>query len=74
MATMRSVADTARLKLIATDRKLSFAERTELAFRCQESDLELYARANSLTREEALKDFRRNRQAGRRASRCLAEK
>ncbi len=74
MAAMPSVADTARQKLIATDRKLSFAERVELAFRCLDSDLELYARSGSLTREHALKDFRRSRQAGRRASRCLAEK
>lgn len=70
---MRSVAEPERRKLIEADRKLSFAERTELAFRCQESDLELYAKSHSLTREEALRVFRRNRQAGRRASRCLSE-
>lgn len=49
-------------------------ERLALAFALGERDLELYRRANGLTREEAARLLERRRQLGRRRpSRCMLE-
>jgi len=49
------------------------AERVELAFALGERDLEFFMAANRLSREEALAQIERSRQAGRRYSRCIDE-
>lgn len=48
-------------------------ERVELAFALGERDLEFFMAANRLSRDEALAQIDRSRQAGRRYSRCLDE-
>jgi hypothetical protein len=70
---MRSVADDLRDELRDEVRKLSPAERLELAFRLGEEGLEAFRQAHDLTREEAIRRLQRQRQAGRTPSRCMSE-
>ncbi|HSN90806.1 MAG TPA: hypothetical protein VLS93_06230 [Anaeromyxobacteraceae bacterium] len=67
---MRSVADEIRDEGRRRERALSPAERIELALRLGEEDVEMYRTANGVTREEARLRLRRQRQVGRRPSRC----
>ena len=68
---MKSVAD----RLRAEDRqrllRLSPAERVALALALGERDLETYRRARGLSRRDAQRLLERQRQHGRRPSRCL---
>lgn len=62
-----------REELARTVAELPLEERIELAFRLGEADLALYQAAHGVDREAALTALRRQRQVGRRPSRCAAE-
>ena len=49
------------------------AERVELSFRLGEQAVQDYMQTHGVTREEALRVFRRARRVGRRYSRCIEE-
>ena len=72
---MRSVAHRLRAEDRAAAMALTPAERVALAFALGERDLEIYRAAHHppLTREEAARRLDRQRQAGRRPSRCMQE-
>jgi hypothetical protein len=70
---MRSVADDLREELQEQVLQLSFQERTALALRLGERGLEMYCQASGLDRETAIRELQRQRQAGRRPSRCMTE-
>ena len=52
---------------------LPLEKRFELILRLGERGLEVYAQANGVDRETALREFQRRRQAGRRPSKCMSE-
>jgi hypothetical protein len=70
---MQSIADTLR----AADReevaRLSPAERLELALRLGDEGLELFRQARGLDHETARRLLERQRQAGRRPSKCMSD-
>ena len=72
---MRSVADRLRAEDRAAFLALTPAERVALALALGARDLEIYRAAHHppLTREEAARLLDRQRQIGRRPSRCLQE-
>ncbi|MFN7962445.1 MAG: hypothetical protein U0002_14350 [Thermoanaerobaculia bacterium] len=70
---MRSVADELREELGREARERPLAERLELAFRLGEEGLALFQAASGLSREEAIRELERRRQAGRTPSKCMAE-
>jgi len=67
------VADTLRSETAAADRARSPAERLLLALQLGDSDVALLAGTRGLGEEAARRILRRQRQAGRRPSRCAAE-
>jgi hypothetical protein len=70
---MRSVADDLREELQEQALQLSFEERMALCLRLGKRGLELYCQASGLDRETALRELQRQRQAGRRPSKCMTE-
>ncbi|HXU30538.1 MAG TPA: hypothetical protein VN851_08185 [Thermoanaerobaculia bacterium] len=70
---MRSVADDLRDELREEMENLPLEKRFELILRLGERGLEVYAQANGVDRETALREFQRRRQAGRRPSKCMSE-
>jgi hypothetical protein len=62
---MRSVADELRDRSRREVEQMSPAERVALALRLGERDLDLFSRAQGLTREEARRQLRAQRQKGR---------
>ncbi len=70
---MRSVADDLREELQEQTLQLSFEERMALCLRLGERGLEMYCHANGLDRETAIRELQRQRQAGRRPSKCMTE-
>jgi hypothetical protein len=72
---VRSVADRLRAEDRAALLALTPAERVALALELGERDLEIFRSAHRppLTREEAMRRLERQRQAGRRPSRCMQE-
>ena len=72
---MRSVADRLRAEDRAALLALTPAERVALALALGERDLEIFRAAHHppLTREKAARLLDRQRQIGRRPSRCLQE-
>jgi len=62
---MRSVGDDLRRETMAHVLALPVAARLELAFSLGEDDLDLFVRANGLSRDEACRRFRANRAGGR---------
>jgi len=67
------VADSLRAETAAADRARTPAERLLLALSLGDGDAALLAGARGLSAEEARHLLRRQRQAGRRPSRCAAE-
>jgi hypothetical protein len=65
---MRSVADELRDRSRREVEQMSPAERVALALRLGHRDLDLFCRAQGLTREEARQQLRAQRQNGRRPS------
>ena len=53
--------------------RMTAAERLALARRLGEEDLATFMAASGLSRDEALEHIRKQRQAGRRKSRCMSE-
>ena len=72
---MRSVADRLRAEDRAALLALTPAERVALALELGARDLEIFRSAHHppLTAQEAARRLERQRQAGRRPSRCLQE-
>ena len=70
---MRSVADDLRDELREETVQLTLEERFKLVLRLGERGLEVYAQANGVDRETALREFQRRRQAGRQPSKCISE-
>lgn len=70
---MRSVADDLREELQDEALQLPFKERMALALRLGERGLEIFRQASGLDREAALRELQRQRQAGRRPSKCMTE-
>lgn len=70
---MRSIADDLRSELPQEVARLPFKERLELVLRLGERGLEIFQKANGLTREAAIRELQRKRQAGRTPSKCIAE-
>lgn len=70
---MRSVADDLRDELRENTAQLPLEERFRLVLRLGERGLEVYAQANGVDRETALREFQRRRQAGRQPSKCISE-
>jgi hypothetical protein len=70
---MRSVADDHRDEDVRSMAAMSPDERVSLAFRLGDEDLEVYCRAQGLSRDEALRRFRVARQAGRVPCSCLEQ-
>jgi hypothetical protein len=70
---MRSVADDLRDELREEMENLPLEKRFELILRLGERGLEVYAQANGVDRETALREFQRRRQAGRQPSKCMSE-
>ncbi len=70
---MRSVADDLRDELREQEKQLPWEERVQLILRLGERALAVYAQANGVDRETALREFQRRRQAGRRPSKCMSE-
>jgi len=67
------VADRLRSETAALDRARSPSERLLLALQLGDSDAALLAGARGVGEEAARRILRRQRQAGRRPSRCAAE-
>jgi hypothetical protein len=71
---MRSkVAEELRLEQIEEMRRMTPSERIALARELRERGLIVYMAAQKVDRDTALKAIRRERQAGRRYSRCMDE-
>ena len=70
---MRSVADDLREDLARQVREMTADERVALAFRLGDEDLEAFRQAHGLTREEAYRRLKLQRQQGRQYSRCMIE-
>ena len=71
---MRSrVAEELRREQREEVERLTPQERLELSTRLREEGLALFMAANGLPREEAVARIRKERQAGRRPSRCMSE-
>lgn len=70
---MRSVADELRREQLEKVQTLSADERLLLAFDLGETALEMYMGAQGLDREEAIRRLKRQRQAGRRPSKCMID-
>ena len=68
---MKSVAAILRERTSDEVRRLSPAERLELAFRLGEQDLAAYCASHGVDRDAALREFQRRRQATRRPSGCM---
>jgi len=68
---MRSVADDLREEQLREMQKLTPEERIELALRLGEEGLRFFMATHGLTREEAIRQIRRQRRAGRAPSRCM---
>jgi hypothetical protein len=69
IADMRSaVAEAVRSRRTEEEQRLSPVERLQLALRMGEASLALFMSANSLSREEALRELEANKQKGRRPS------
>jgi hypothetical protein len=68
-----SVAEALRRATIAANRAMSPAERLALALRLGDDDAALFAAAHGLSRAEAVRTLRRQRQNGRNPSRCAME-
>jgi hypothetical protein len=64
------LADELREEHRAFERALSPAERVALAERLGDEAVAAYASAHGVSRDEAIAVFTRNRQRGRRPSRC----
>ena len=67
------VADEVRAAQQAEMMAMTPEERVELSFRLGEQALADYMQTHGVTREEALRVFRRASRAGRRYSRCIEE-
>ena len=70
---MRSVADDMREELQDKMLLLPFEERMALALWLGERGLEMFRQASGLDREAAIREIQRQRQAGRRSSKCMSE-
>jgi hypothetical protein len=71
---MRSrVADELRREQLEEVMRMTPAERVELAVRLGERGLTDFMTARGVTRDEAIAQIRRQRQTGRRHSRCMSE-
>ena len=70
---MRSVADDLRRELSIEEARLSPLERLELCFQLWEEGLEAFRQENGLDRETAIRILQRNKQAGRRPSKCMSD-
>jgi len=71
---MRSkVAEEVREEQIEEVRRMTPSERIALARELRERGLNVYMTAQKVDRDTALKTIRRERQAGRRYSRCMDE-
>lgn len=69
--TMKSVASVLRERAADEVRRMSSAERLELAFRLGEQDIAAYCAAHGVDRADALREFQRRRQATRQPSGCM---
>ena len=67
---MPSVADRLRRERLIADSLRTILERVELAFELGEADAELYASAHGISMPQAARVLQRNRQHGRRRSKC----
>lgn len=67
------VADEVRAAHEADVMAMTPEERVALSFRLGEQALQDYMQTHGVTRDEALRVFRRARRAGRRYSRCIEE-
>ena len=70
---MRSVADDLREELLAETAALSPLDRLEQSFRLWEEGLEAFRQQHGLDRETAIRVLQRNKQAGRRPSKCMSD-
>ena len=70
---MRSVADVLRVKNRARLMAMTPAERVALALALGKRDREIFRAACGITTEEARRILERQRQTGRRRSRCIEE-
>ena len=71
---MRSrVADEVRREQAEEVMRMTPAERLALAQRLRERGIADFMQARRVTRAEAIAEIRRQRQIGRRASRCMSE-
>ena len=71
---MRSrVAEEVRREQREEVRRMTPQERLALGMRLREIGLVRFMAAHHLTREEAIAQIRKQRQAGRRVSRCMSE-
>jgi hypothetical protein len=62
---MRSIADTFRFERAREEAAMSASERVALALELGDQDLEIFRLAHGLSANEALRELRRRRQAGR---------
>lgn len=70
---MRSVADDLRDQDLKNTSALPVHERLALAFALGQRDLELFMAARGLSRSEAFRLLRLQRQTGRRKSACMTD-
>lgn len=70
---MRSVADEVREERRQRESSLAAAERIGLALQLGERDLDLFCRFQGIDRAAAVRQVRKQRQVGRRLSRCMLE-
>ena len=68
---MKSVSSTLRERTAADMRRLTPAERVELAFRLGDEAIESFSAARGVDRRTAIRLLERRRQATRRPSACL---
>lgn len=68
---MKSVASVLRERTAADLRRMSPADRVELAFRLGDEAIETFRAAHGLDRQTAIRLIERRRQATRRPSACL---
>jgi len=71
---MRSVADDLRRESVERARRMTIAERVREAFELGDRDLAAFASFQGLSLPEARRRLDRQRQAGRRFSRCMRDR
>jgi hypothetical protein len=69
---VKSVADELRARSRRALAQMSPAERLALALRLGDDDADLFGRARGLSRDEAVRQLRAQRQRGRRPSRAAS--